>query len=358
LNEATGDFGGAPFPFREQFNTYIQQDLLTGDVTEYGFTIPKLSKLEFSTIPDFTAPPRGAALDFDLSGLPHPEQMPFTFVGLNYNPFGHPPFEFWGAPHWDIHLWFYDAEYSRGIECEGADFPETPCIVTSGAPYLVNRFNKTADASYFPPTYGNNPNEWVPTMGAHIAPAAIDDQFEERPAILYGSYNGRLIFHEPMIANTILLRSETDGPQTFDWPRTAYPKPGRYFTKLSVEYDLTLEQYRIRFHDLIVEPVRVSGGSVPVFEGNLYVPDAEEFDNAVSPTKNCLVASSGALDAGYVIETEASTYCCRARGDYMAGSCLRQTCTGSAALTSPASAFFFSSSSSYCYARCYDLGGQ
>ncbi len=127
----------------------------------------------------------GTENNYILKFHPKGSVLPFDHVGLNWNPLGHEPLNIYGKPHFDFHFYMTTPQ-------ENAAIP----------PYEVDKtkFDIFPAAEYFPPTYFN-PGGGVPQMGSHWLDATTPElggaPFTE--TFIYGSYDGKVTFYEPMI---------------------------------------------------------------------------------------------------------------------------------------------------------------
>jgi len=181
--------------------------------------------------------PRAGAPGFEY-GLPLPEEAAgagYTHVTLDWNPQGHPPPGVYTVPHFDFHFYLITPEERARITATGQDLEKTR---RKPAPEFV-------PAGYILP-----PGTEVPRMGAHmINPAA--DEFQKKPltkTFIYGSYDGRLIFLEPMVTKAF-LESKPNVTESIGLPQ-AYPGPGYYPTRYSVKYDPASEEVRVSLEGL------------------------------------------------------------------------------------------------------------
>lgn len=139
---------------------------------------------------------------------------PFKFIMLNWNPAGHEPEHVYTIPHFDIH--FYST---------------TPDEVMG---YMDNdKLNKEVPAGYVPANHISGPG--VPMMGKHYIDATSGElnghTFDQ--TFLYGAYDGKVVFWEPMITldflkNTSHFDRSLPQPEKFE-------KTGFYPTKLKVQ---------------------------------------------------------------------------------------------------------------------------
>lgn len=153
-----------------------------------------------------------------LSFHPKAGVTPFNHVGMGWNPEGHEPEVIYGKPHFDFHFYMM-----------------TPAEVAAIPPYEVDslKFKNWPAPAYFPPAYFN-PGGGVPQMGAHWVDAT-SGEFNGQPftqTFIYGSYDGKVTFYEPMITLDFLKNNnnfERNIPQPAKFQKTGY-----YPTKMKV----------------------------------------------------------------------------------------------------------------------------
>jgi hypothetical protein len=141
---------------------------------------------------------------------------PFKHVWLNWNPAGHPPANIYTKPHFDIHYYMTSSQ-EREQYLDPVKLDAAPA-----APYLP--------ANYF----GGDP---VPTMGKHFVDITSPELDPVNPqpftqTFIYGSYDNKVVFYEPMITLDFLLNT-----QVFERsiPQPAkYQQSGFYPTKMRV----------------------------------------------------------------------------------------------------------------------------
>lgn len=110
---------------------------------------------------------------------------PFQFIMLNWNPNGHEPAGIYDVPHFDIHFYITPAN-------EVLNYLDTI------------KLNAEPSNGYIPENHLSGPG--VPMMGKHFidltTPELNGQPFTQ--TFLYGSYNGALVFLEPMISMNFL----------------------------------------------------------------------------------------------------------------------------------------------------------
>ena len=156
----------------------------------------------------------------------------YTLVGLDWNPHGHEPPHVYDLPHFDVHFYIIPDEERL----------EIPFI----APPLLD---KAPDPQYIPDLYMLTPGV-VPQMGAHwvdvTSPEFSGGTFTR--TFIWGSYDGELIFWEPMVTRDYLL-TKPDEIINLRQP-AAYQKDGYYATQYCVSYSARPKQYTIALLNL------------------------------------------------------------------------------------------------------------
>ena len=152
----------------------------------------------------------------------HPKAglTPFDHVSMHWNPSGHEPEHVYTLPHFDFHFYTTTPEETMQIGTYEQDSV---------------RFNNVPSAEYFPAKYVNpGAVSAVPQMGSHwldvTSPELNGKPFTE--TFIFGSFNGKVTFYEPMITLDFLKKTTTF---TREIPQPAkVQKSGYYPTKMVV----------------------------------------------------------------------------------------------------------------------------
>ena len=157
----------------------------------------------------------------------------YTHVLLDWNPQGHEPEFAYGLPHFDVHFYIIPNEDRLAI-----------------GPNDNIQFDNLPGAIYVPFAYGRGPGG-VPQMGVHwvdfLAPEFNGGTFTK--TFIWGSYDGKFIFWEPMITRAYLLthpNSITDIRQP-----DAYQSDGYYATQYKVSYSVSPKEYTVALMNLV-----------------------------------------------------------------------------------------------------------
>ena len=160
---------------------------------------------------------------------------PFTHILFDWNPEGHGPLMFYGAPHFDMHLYTISNEERMMIN---PDEPQTEEEIASVWKYMPQDYVPTMEV--------------VPMMGMHwvdpSSPEFNGSAFTH--TFIMGSYNENLIFFEPMFTLDF-LKSVTTNVSTPIKPYAHVQKPGHYYpTAYSFQYDPIRKVYIILFEGM------------------------------------------------------------------------------------------------------------
>ena len=157
--------------------------------------------------------------------FPQTPTTPFSFLGFNWNPDGHPPPGIWEVPHFDIHFHMLSPDIVDAIT--------GPAAPTYGLP-----------SRYIPEGYARGPlveERVITDMGEHMVDPTVPEMAggEFSNTLIWGAYDpdgdgiAELTFVEPMITREFLLEhSETDRRKIAQ--PEAYARAGTYPTVYAV----------------------------------------------------------------------------------------------------------------------------
>ena len=164
--------------------------------------------------------------------LPLPATNPtqIKLVELDWNPQGHPPPMIYTVPHFDFHFYSIDQATRDAID------PADPDYGTKAANHPA--------AEFMPPGYVADP-VGVPHMGVHwSAPASpeFNGQAFTR-TFIYGSWDGKPTFMEPMVTAEYLLSQPAD--TTAVPVATQHDPLGYYPDKYIVSWDADAKEWHV-----------------------------------------------------------------------------------------------------------------
>jgi hypothetical protein len=196
---------------------------------------PSALGLTFSEAALVGLPDKEPGAEYLLSLPSEASATAFNHIGLDWNTSGHPPVGIYNVPHFDFHFYTVTPEEREKITAQGDD---------------LLKCNKQPPAEYMPSGYVLVPDSAVPRMGSHLAnPQA--GELHGQPftrTFLFGSYDGRIIYFEPMITKSF-LESKQSVTEFIKLP-AKYAKPGYYPTRYSVKYDPKSKEYTVSLEDM------------------------------------------------------------------------------------------------------------
>lgn len=169
------------------------------------------------------------AFPTDVSGLP------FNHVGLNWNPKGHIPNGIYNVPHFDVHFYTISPGERSRITARGDD---------------LDVIRKVPATGNVPDGYVFAPESEEPGMGGHwVDPGSHEFHGQAfTTTFLYGTYDGEIIFYEPMITKSY-LESKPDVVMPIKVP-TTYAHAGYYPMSYSIRYDAKRKEYVVALEGL------------------------------------------------------------------------------------------------------------
>jgi hypothetical protein len=161
---------------------------------------------------------------------------PYDHIAVDWNPHGHPPPGVYDVPHFDFHFYMITPEERSKITAVGAD---------------LLRCDKAVPAGQLPPDYFMAIGTEVPNMGVHCldgtSPELHGAPFTS--TFIYGAYNGRVIFNEPMVAlSSILARADIILP--IRSPAVVL-EDGYYPTVYAVTYNWTRQETTVQLREFV-----------------------------------------------------------------------------------------------------------
>ena len=243
-------------------STYVETDA-AGDLVAIGVRLSASSLTGFPLEPDGTAP----CFDVDGDGaedartecfmmlrrdlyLPpseSPALAPFGYVQFNYNPHGHPPPAppVYAEPHFDFHFYLVGLEDVKEIRTGTCGF-FIDCD-------LYERARVPVPAEYMPPDYievGAAAGEEGNHLLLSTAPELGDPPADFRQTFIFGSYDGHIIFYEPMIAVSVFT-SGLDECYPIAEP-TAWEVAGPYPTRYCMRHLPDEEAYTVSLESFVL----------------------------------------------------------------------------------------------------------
>jgi hypothetical protein len=232
-----------------QARTYIVEDERSGTPIEVGVAL-SAAALEGlpKQAPDHGPGTHGPYSEYLLE-LPADNPTPYRFVELDWNPHGHGgPYT---APHFDFHFYRVPLATRNEIDLRDPEFASKAARLPA-PDEMPARYASTHVLLNTTPA-----GMTVPRMGLHW----IDSASPELPpsnkpftgTFIIGSWNGQVIFDEPMVTRDYILAQRT-GPATADSTplpiARRYAPAGYYPVSYGIKWDEDKQEYRIALQGL------------------------------------------------------------------------------------------------------------
>jgi hypothetical protein len=161
--------------------------------------------------------------------------LPFQHIVVNWNPTGHPPEGIYTVPHFDFHFYTISADEREAITGAGED---------------AAKCAKPLAAECVAPGYICPPGTVVPKMGTHYLSAATPELHGQKftKTFLYGAYDGKINFLEPMITKAYLETRPTEVIPV-QQPKQ-YTTPGHYPAAYQIKFDERTKEYTVSLEQL------------------------------------------------------------------------------------------------------------
>jgi hypothetical protein len=174
----------------------------------------------------------GGHLTFEsVLDLPSRNPTPFRHVLLNWNPAGHEPPGIYDKPHFDFHFYRIPSKERLAIDPSDPDYQR--------------KAERKPDARWIPLRYILPAPLAFPRMGVHWVDT-MSAELKGKPftrTLIYGSWDGEMIFVEPMVTREFLETKPQFGA-TVPAPPGAQ-RNGFYPEGYSVRWDAAKKEYRI-----------------------------------------------------------------------------------------------------------------
>lgn len=173
--------------------------------------------------------------------LPLPRQVavpPYDHATIDWRPRGHIPPGIYDRPHFDYHFYLITRAQRDQITVRGVN---------------LERVMEPPGSEFIPEGYVPEPTG-EPRMGRHWANAAAHE-FHGQPftrTFIYGYYDGRLAFVEPMVTREFLL-GRPNLSEAIQVP-AAYHREGYYPTSYTVRYLPQTREYTVSLDGLTFRP--------------------------------------------------------------------------------------------------------
>ena len=233
---------GTPVKLGEgQARAYVVTDAKSGRAVEVGVAMTERA-MDGLRGPDPENHHGHGDMDMLLLAMPRTNGTPFEFIELDWNPQGH-GFPY-AAPHFDFHF------YTIPVAERDAIDPANPAYAAQAANFPAAERIRPGFVSSHLLMNGTPAEAAVPRMGLHwIALASPELPPTLAPftaTYIVGTWDGKVIFEEPMITRAFIMEQRTNGKGSTDFAVPAAPDAGRAQpTGYRVSWDAQAKEYRV-----------------------------------------------------------------------------------------------------------------
>lgn len=227
--------------------TYVTLDA-AGKPSSIGVA---MSEAALTGLPNTPNAPSPSAVMLQLALPADAPVAGYNHVMLDWNPQGHEPDHVYTLPHFDFH--FYNVTPAQVM----AIMPTDPQYATKAgnlptAQFVPTGYQAASTLAGIPAAAAAVPMmglHWLDVASPELQPPPNGKTFTE--TFIYGSYDGKFIFLEPMITKAYLesLKSTTGMTRNIGTPAQVATS-GYYPSKYSIRYDSAAKEYRISLDNL------------------------------------------------------------------------------------------------------------
>ena len=258
VSTGCGDDGTAPNSARTSYGvakaigngtarSYVTLNA-AGKPTSVGIALTEGALSNLPMIPNAPSP---SAVMLELALPADAPVAGFDHIMVDWNPLGHEPAPIYTLPHFDFH--FYSATSAQVMAImptdpqyatKAASFPSAEFIPTGYVAASV--LGNTTAAAATVPMMGLH---WLDVTAPELQPPPTGKTFTQ--TFIYGSYDGKFIFLEPMITKAYLESIMTTGGMTRNIGTAAkVATAGYYPTAFSIRFDAPTKEFRISVDNL------------------------------------------------------------------------------------------------------------
>lgn len=177
----------------------------------------------------------------------------YNHVMLDWNPMGHEPDQVYTHPHFDFHFFQISPSERDQMNPGNPEFP-TKSGIFPDASYVPAGFAAASVLANVPAEAAAVPlmgMHWLDTSSPELQPPPNNHMFTR--TFIYGSYNGRFIFVEPMITKAFIETAKTkaEGYSYNVSVPTKVATTGSYPSAYSITYNAAAKEYRIALDNMV-----------------------------------------------------------------------------------------------------------
>jgi Domain of unknown function (DUF5602) len=228
--------------------TFVSRDN-SGKIAKLGIAI---SETALQGLPPTPMPGMPSAAMLTLALPANATNTGIDHIMLDWNPVGHEPAHVYTQPHFDFHFYQVSAAEVHAIDPTSATYA-TKAATLPTAEYVPTGYAAASVLAGIPASAAA-----VPFMGLHWLDVA-SPELQPPPAgktftttFIYGSFDGKFIFLEPMITKAYIesMKTSAAGVTMPIGVPAKVAHPGLYPSAYSIRYDASAKEYRVTLEGL------------------------------------------------------------------------------------------------------------
>ncbi len=227
--------------------TYVQLDG-AGKPVSVGVA---MSEAAMTNLPSHVPGPGPSAVMLTLAMPTNVPATGFDHIMLDWNPAGHEPEHVYTHPHFDFHFYRISPAEVMAMMPSDPQWAEKAGSLPA-APYVPAGYAAAHVLAGIPASVAAVPMmglHWLDTSSPELQPPPANHQFTE--TFIYGSYDGKFIFIEPMITKAYLESLKgTNGMSRTVGTAAQVASPGYYPSAYSIRFDSATGEYRVALDQL------------------------------------------------------------------------------------------------------------
>ncbi|MBC8089426.1 MAG: DUF5602 domain-containing protein [Phycisphaerae bacterium] len=210
-----------------------------------------LSEAALTNLPQTPNAPSPSAVMLQLALPADAPVTGYNHVMLDWNPQGHEPDHMYTHPHFDFHFYSVTPQQVMAIMPTDPQWAAKAGALPA-AQFVPTGYKAASVLAGIPAAAAAAPMmglHWLEVASPELQPPPAGKTFTE--TFIYGSYDGKFIFLEPMITKAYLesLRNTTGMSRNIGTPAQV-GTAGYYPSSYSSRYDATAKEYRIALENL------------------------------------------------------------------------------------------------------------
>jgi len=214
-----------------------------------------ISETAMGSLPQTPMPGMPSAAMLSLALPTEATTTGYNHIMLDWNPAGHEPDQVYTHPHFDFHFFQITPAERDQLVPTNPQFGVKAGVFPT-AEYVPAGFAAASVLANIPPAAAAVPlmgMHWLDTSSPELQPPPNNHMFTR--TFIYGSYDGKFIFVEPMITKAFIETAKTkEGGYSYPVSLPAkVARTGGYPASYSIAWNAAAKEYRIAIDGLVMK---------------------------------------------------------------------------------------------------------